>query len=312
MYIIFLLLIYHPINGKSTDSFLISNNKYFTVYYKQVQLEFVSKMVLNGDKFIQKFCNNTGLKKPETPIKIYLDSKRNVENEVFPVPKWIKGFYSPDEKIIVLKTNKEFSFLVENSFLTVFQHEIVHAIIDNNHCKIPRWFNEGLASSFSRGFTINDGRTLLSLNKNEMNKFLEESSFNTKQQAPVSYALACGLVSYLRELGRTNINQLLLKSESEDFGTSFTSTLGIPFDTFLLLFQEAFLSRYTIVSLLISEEGLYSLMLLFAIYAILRKRTVFKKKLKEMEEQELLEQIELEKLKQIEKEMEKLNKLPLE
>jgi len=185
---------------------------------------------------------------------------------------------------------------VENSFLTVFRHEIVHAVVDCNNCKIPRWFNEGLATSFSRGFTVNDGRTLLSLKQNQMEKQLKDISFEKKESAPYSYALANGVVSYLRELGNTNIVELLKKSEKENFATAFSSTLGLSFETFLLIFRESFLSRYTVLSLLISEEGMYALIMILAIYAILKKRYNFKKRLKEMEENEKIEEELLQKL----------------
>ncbi len=260
------------------------------MYYHQNQLAFVSKLVLEGDSFIKRFCNETGLNKPQKPIKVYLDPKIPGENEVFPVPSWIQGFYSPNSKIIVLKTNKEYSILRENTFLTVFKHEVVHAIVDYNKCSIPRWFNEGLATSFSKGFTISDGRALLSAGKKSLINFLDEASFNNKTSAYTSYPLACGIVSYLRETGNANLNRILKLTEKYDFYTAFSSTMGISFDTFFEIFMEDFLSRYTIFSLLISEQGFYALMVILAIYAIFKKRYNFKKRLKEMEEQEKVEE----------------------
>jgi hypothetical protein len=278
------------LQAENKTEFLISNNKYFTVYYHQNQLSFVSKLVLEGDSFIKRFCNETELQKPKKPIKVYLDPKIPGENEAFPVPNWIQGFYNPKTKIIVIKTNKEYSVWRENTFLTVFKHEIVHAIVDSNHYSIPRWFDEGLATSFSKGFTISDGRALLSVNKKTLINFLDEKYFNNKTNAHIAYPLACGIVSYLRETGNTNISRILTLTKQYDLYTAFSSTMGIPFDTFFDIFKEDFLSKYTVASLLISEQGFYALMVLLAIYAIFKKRFNYKKRLKEMEEQEKVEE----------------------
>lgn len=249
--------------------------------------------MLEGDNFIKRFCNSTGLKKPQSPLIVYLDPKNKGKNEVFPVPKWIQGFYSTDKKIIVIKVNREYNIFIEDSFLSVFKHEIVHSIVDLNNLKLPRWFEEGLASSYSKGFTVKDGRTLLTYDNDNLINSLKDSSFYNHDTAVYTYALSSGIISYLRELGHTNINEILKKTKNEDFETAFSSTLGIPINTFLTMFRENFLSRYTVLSLAISEQGLYALMLILAIYAIFRKRYLFKQKLKEMEKEELLEQEKL-------------------
>ncbi len=281
------------LNAKAGD-FFVSKNKYFDIYYKKHNLKLVQQLVIDCDSFLERVCNKYGLKKPEKPIKVYINPEYKFKNEAFPFNLKIAGAYFPDRKEIVLKTTKPFDSDFTSDIFIVFKHETMHAIIDLNKLKIPLWFNEGLAVFNSRGFSIWDGRELLGINKKKLKNYLNPQSFHNPVNAPISYSLACGIVSYMESYGNKNMEKLFKNLQNGyDFKTSFTAAFGIDFKFFLLMFRDDFLSKYTMFNLIISFKGLGGIIFFLSIIIAIVRYYRNKKRIEKMIEDEKNSQIEI-------------------
>ncbi len=261
-----------------------AQNRYVDIRYQSRHLQAASILSAEGDRFVRQLAGELGLKTPDTPIPVILDPQAPGRNEVYPTPRWINGFYRPDDGIIVLKTVKSLNRSQENELVTVFKHEIVHALIDRNRLDIPLWMEEGIAQSYTRGFTILDGRRLLGVSGKDMQSLLSDASFREPETAPVAYAMACGAVSYLRELGRDNFRKLIHELSSKPTDRAFVAVYGTSLDTFLVMFRESFLSRYTVLSLIVSDEGLLILLSVLAVILLVMRRIRTGRKLKQLED----------------------------
>ncbi len=273
--------------------FFVSKNKYFDIYYKKQNLKLVQQLVVVCDGFLERVCNKYGLKKPEKPIKVYINPDYKFENEAFPFSLNIAGAYFPDKKIIVLKTTKPFDTDFTSDVFIVFKHEVVHAIVGLNKVKIPLWLNEGLAVFNSRGFSIWDGRELLGINKKKFETYLSPKSFHNSVTAPVSYSLACGIVSYMESYGNDNM-RIFFKNlqKGYDFKASFSAAFGIDFNFFLLMFRDDFLSKYTMFNLIISFKGLGGVIFFLSIIIAIVRYFRNKKRIEKMVEDEKNSEIE--------------------
>ncbi len=277
----------------TTPPFHKSENRYFTIFYREKNLRLATILSADSDSFTRRFCSELGLKKPDTPIPVYIDPGNTGQTEIFPSPRWVNGFYDPSKRIIVIKTAKQLGQGAESEILVVFRHEAVHAILHGNIPAIPRWLDEGLAQSFSRGFTIRDGRTLLSLPVRKFHSFLPESAFEREGTARFAYPLSCGLVSYLRELGRDPLVLFLKRLKQNDMATAFSSTYGINLSFFFYMFRENYLSRYTIFNLILSDEGVFALLTVLAIILLLVQKIRNHNKLIRLGEEDEQETAEL-------------------
>lgn len=261
-----------------------AQNRFVDIRYAERNLQAASLLSAEGDRFVRQLAGELGLDTPERPIPVILDPQAAGRNEVYPTPRWINGFYRPDDGIIVLKTVKSLNRWKENELLSVFKHEIVHALIDYNGVDLPLWLEEGIAQNYTRGFTLLDGRRLLGVSGNKMKSLLADDAFRQPETAPMAYAMACGAVAYLRELGRENLRQLIHRLDKETMDRAFVSVYGTSVDTFLIMFRESFLSRYTMLSLLVSDEGLLLLLSLLAVVLLVMRRIRTGRKLKQLED----------------------------
>ena len=272
--------------------FRASENRYFTIFYRERNLRLAAILSADSDSFARRFCSELGLKKPATPIPVYIDPNSSGKTEVFPSPRWVNGFYDPAKRIIVIKTARQLGRGAEAEILVVFRHEAVHAILHENIAHIPRWLDEGLAQSFSRGFTIQNGRTLLGVPVKNFRNYLPESAFQHENTAKLAYTLSSGLVSYLRELGRTPLTVFLKRLKETDLETAFNSAYGINLSFFFYMFRENYLSRYTLFSLIVSDEGLFGVMTLLAVVLLLIQKIRNRRKLVRLGEEDEKEERE--------------------
>ena len=290
--IIIVLCLFTILFQPKAEDFYISRNKYFDIYYKKKQLKLVQQLVIECDSFLDRFCNKYGLKKPEKPIKVYLNPEYKFENEAYPFSLSIAGAYFPETDTIVLKNTNPFDSENINDVFIVFKHETVHAILRKNNLNIPLWFNEGLAVFNSRGFSIWDGRELLGINKKKFKSYLKPESFRNPVTAPVSYSLACGLVGYMESYGDNTMRALFKNLKEYDFKASFSAAFGVDFDFFLLMFRDDFLSRYTAFNLILSFKGLGGILFFLSIIIALTRYFRNRKRLKLMEKEEIESQIQ--------------------
>lgn len=274
----------------SSTRFLVSENRYFTVFYREKNVRLAAILSADSDGFARRFCSELGLEKPATPIPVYIDPANKGKSEVFPAPRWVNGFYDSRKNIIVIKTARQLGRGAEAEILLVFRHEAVHAILHANISHIPRWLDEGLAQSFSRGFTIRDGRALLGLPTKRFRQYLPDAAFRQEETARLAYPLSCGLVSYLRELGRAPLTVFLERLNQMDMETAFDSAYGIHLSFFFYMFRENYLSRYTLLNLIVSDEGLFGLMTLLAVVLLLVQKIRNRRKLIRLEEEDEAEE----------------------
>jgi len=278
--------------GPGPSGFLASRNKYFTIYYRIDQLHAAAVLSRESDAFARRFCGELGLVLPADPVPVYLDPGAPGRNEVFPSPRWIAGYYEPTTGRIVLKTVHGPGRFLEDELVTVFQHEAVHAILHRNRLHLPRWLEEGIAQTWSRGFTFSDGRRLLGINRNRVDDLLADTAFQSPETARWAYPLSAGLVSYLREQGSANLQLLLDRIPERGLDSAFRSVYGADPAWMILLFREDFLARYTLPHLLISDGGTFLLIAIFAVLVLILRRIQSHRRLTAMAQQEETEATE--------------------
>lgn len=260
-----------------------SRNKYFTIHYPPRYLHTATLLSAEADRFARGFCGEMRIQRPAEPIPVILDPHAS-RGEIYPTPRWVNGFYDPGNGTIVLKTLERLNRRQEAELLTVFRHEAVHALLDLEDRSLPRWLEEGLAQTFSSGFTIWDGRLLLQVPREEMATFLRESAFTSGDTARLAYPLAAGATAYLRELGGHNLRILLDRSRTLPFQQAFTSVYGTNQQIFLLMFRESFLSRYTVTSLLVTDEGLLTMLSVLALVLLIARHVRIRRRLANLDD----------------------------
>lgn len=260
-----------------------AKNKYFTIHYPPRYLHTATILSAEADRFAQGFCGELRIQRPSKPIPVILDPHA-AKGEIYPAPRWVNGFYDPSDGTIVLKTLERLNRRQEAELLTVFRHEAVHALLDLEDRGLPRWLEEGLAQTFSSGFTIWDGRLLLQVPRGEMAALLRESAFTSGDTARLAYPLAAGATAYLRELGGHNLRILLDRCRTMPFQQAFTSVYGTNQKIFLLMFRESFLSRYTITSLLVTDEGLLTMLSILALVLLSARHVRIRRRLARLDD----------------------------
>ena len=261
----------------------VAENKYFTIYYPPRYVNTADLLSAEVDRFARQFCGELGIERPDKPIPVILDP-HSTKGEIYPSPRWVNGFYRLSDKTIVLKTIARMNRQQESELITVFRHEAVHALLDVKKRNLPRWMEEGLAQSFSRGFTFWDGRLLLQVPRDERIPLLEDSAFQKEETARFAYPLAAGAMAYLRELGTENLRLLVDACQTMPFQQAFTSVYGSNLTLFMLMFEESFLSRYTLFSLLVSDEGMLTLLSILALILLVARRIRIQRKLNRLDD----------------------------
>ena len=97
----------------------------------------------------------TGLMEFSSPIKVVLAP--NDSDVAQRTPSWVSGFANGGSRTIVLFPGRVSSY-PDNNLETLVHHEIAHVLVAEaaHGRRVPRWFNEGLATVAAREWGIED------------------------------------------------------------------------------------------------------------------------------------------------------------
>ena len=159
--------------------------------------------------------------------------------------------------------------------------------------KIPRWFNEGLAIHISGELLLErikllvkaasgSGSSLLSLKEIEV--YFPESDY----KANLAYAEAADFVSYLYRVGgKYRIRGLLLRiAKGESFERAIMKVFGKPLPILEREWIEKLWLRYSYFPIITSSTTLWGIIVLFFIWAYIKRLKEKKKRMEEMEDEE--------------------------
>lgn len=97
----------------------------------------------------------TGIQDAEQPIRILLMPEQSATARN--TPEWVAGFADSARDLVVLFPSRIGSYPYR-TLESVVYHEVAHILINRaaNGRRVPRWFNEGLASAAERSWDIED------------------------------------------------------------------------------------------------------------------------------------------------------------
>ena len=97
----------------------------------------------------------TGTRDPGPPIRTLLLPERSVTAQ--DTPEWVAGFADSASDLLVLFPSRIGSYPY-GTLEGVVYHEVAHVLINRaaNGGRVPRWFNEGLASAAERSWGFDD------------------------------------------------------------------------------------------------------------------------------------------------------------
>ena len=97
----------------------------------------------------------TGIQDAEKPIRILLMPEQSATARN--TPEWVAGFADSARDLVVLFPTRIGSYPYR-TLESVVYHEVAHILINRaaNGRRVPRWFNEGLASAAERSWDIED------------------------------------------------------------------------------------------------------------------------------------------------------------
>ena len=120
------------------------------------ELESVAGHVRNFDvNRLSGVMRLIGMEDPGPPIRVVLVTENSVTAQE--TPAWVAGFAEPSGDVLVLFPARIGSYPY-GSIERVLFHEVAHLLTSRvaNGARIPRWFNEGLASAAERTWGIED------------------------------------------------------------------------------------------------------------------------------------------------------------
>ena len=96
-----------------------------------------------------------GLSEPGPPIRVLLLPDNS--SAASKIPEWVVGYASPDRHRVTLIPGRIGTYPF-HSVETVLYHEVAHVLIDRaaHGARLPRWFNEGLASIAEPNWGLED------------------------------------------------------------------------------------------------------------------------------------------------------------
>ena len=120
------------------------------------ELESVAGQVRNFDvNRLNGVMRLIGMQDPGPPIRVVLVPENSATAQR--TPAWVAGFAEPSDDVLVLFPARIGSYPY-GSIERVLFHEVAHLLMNRvaNGARIPRWFNEGLASAAERTWGIED------------------------------------------------------------------------------------------------------------------------------------------------------------
>lgn len=216
--------------------------------------------------------NLIGLETPGDPIRVVLASE---DTELARgTPAWVAGFAHGPTDTVVLFPSRSLRY-PHDSLQAVLHHEIAHILIGRaaGDGRVPRWFNEGLATVAERAWHFEDRRHLAwmlltggPLRMDEVDARFERGA----SEAAGAYALASAFLRDLIDAHGVELPARILEAvaEGSSFDDAFRMATGQPLEVAERRFHSRLTSWQQWVPLLTSPFAIWILVTLLALYAI--------------------------------------------
>jgi hypothetical protein len=219
-----------------------------------------------------------GLANPGAPIRVVLAGDRSTL--ALRAPSWVSGYALPPLATIVLFPARVPSYPNRN-LETLVRHEVAHVLLGRatGFRRVPRWFDEGVASVAAREWGVEDAArvVLATIGRGPRSLAEVDAAFSAAEggSAARGYAFAAALVrDLLRRDGETAIARVLAGiSAGKDFETAFRAVDGESPAAFARAYFRREALWNTWVPFLTSATALWMAITLLALLAIKRRRT---------------------------------------
>lgn len=219
----------------------------------------------------------TGLMEYSSSIKVVL--ALNDSDVAQRTPSWVSGFANGGSRTIVLFPGRVSSY-PDNNLETLVHHEIAHVLVAEaaRGRRVPRWFNEGLATVAAREWGIEDRARYAAAVVGRGPRTTAELDLGFEQggrRVSRSYALSGAFVRWLLSEYGEHVTARILELLSRDmsFREAFVRATG---DTLEWAEHRFFVREaiwHTWVPFLTSSGVLWAAITALAVIAIRRRRT---------------------------------------
>ncbi|MCH8927319.1 MAG: hypothetical protein IIB39_01220 [Candidatus Marinimicrobia bacterium] len=230
---ILLLLIFVPQGLVAQDDWKVFNEGFIRIQYHDYDVQLTNLVVSTILNNINRISEDIGYDGP--PIANIIISGSQKEFDGFTgniLPSWSQGSTDYSKSLIVLKSTS-FSKATKKELERTITHELTHfligAVIDAG--KVPRWFNEGLATFLAGGETFRAkillSRALFTKSLIKLNDVQEVLSFDGNK-ANLAYAQSRAAIVFLKETAGKDVIKFIFENINlnNSFEAAFTEVTG--------------------------------------------------------------------------------------
>ena len=230
---ILLLLIFVPQGLVDQYDWKVFNEGFIRIQYHDYDVQLTNLVVSTILNNINRISEDIGYDGP--PIANIIISGSQKEFDGFTgniLPSWSQGSTDYSKSLIVLKSTS-FSKATKKELERTITHELTHfligAVIDAG--KVPRWFNEGLATFLAGGETFRAkillSRALFTKSLIKLNDVQEVLSFDGNK-ANLAYAQSRAAIVFLKETAGKDVIKFIFENINlnNSFEAAFTEVTG--------------------------------------------------------------------------------------
>lgn len=230
---ILLLLIFVPQGLVAQDDWKVFNEGFIRIQYHDYDVQLTNLVVSTILNNFNRISEDIGYDGP--PIANIIISGSQKEFDGFTgniLPSWSQGSTDYSKSLIVLKSTS-FSESTKKELERTITHELTHfligAVIDAG--KVPRWFNEGLATFLAGGETFRAkillSRALFTKSLIKLNDVQEVLSFDGNK-ANLAYAQSRAAIVFLKETAGKDVIKFIFENINlnNSFEAAFTEVTG--------------------------------------------------------------------------------------
>ena len=193
-------------------------------------------------------------------------------------PAWVSGFADGATRTVVLFPARLTSY-PDDSLRTLVHHEVAHVLVDEaaRGRRVPRWFNEGIATVAAREWGIEDRArfAMAVVGRGPRTTAELDAAFEAGgRRVARAYAMSAAFVRWLRAEHGEHVTARILELVGRDlpFPEAFVRATGVP----LVADEHRFFVRealwHTWVPFLTSSGALWAAITALALIAIRRRR----------------------------------------
>ncbi|MBD3181926.1 hypothetical protein GF312_06530 [Candidatus Poribacteria bacterium] len=293
--LIFIILIFIPchIHAKEWSSV---ESEHFVVMYSESRKKALEIQKIAED-FYPKVTENLGYSTPRKIAIWFFESRKNFHMTArAPIQDWAAGYAYPLHARIAIKDPSS----LENRRINLthlLKHEITHVIfglyMGDNLEKVPTWFNEGIAMYGADEWSYGEYWTILMGTLSDSIIPLKEISYTFprgESKARLAYAQSSSVINFIVErYGHPALRECIrLMASGYSFNRAMNISMGISVDWLEHTWLNSIKKRYKWISILSSWVIFWTLVILIAVIAYLRRKARNRRILKEWEEEEEL------------------------